>query len=296
VNLNVSQIRWSAQENRAKLYLNPDISYVLEHHETYVAPCQTIGGQQVCLAIRGGNTGLGFSNMTDAQIADFVAQVKLVVEKANLDGVNLWDEGAAYGKEGMPAVNTTSYPKLIKALDEAMPGNLITVVDMGDPFDVAQAGITVGDHIDYAWTMDYSAWTADPNDIDLSGYDPWGPDPKRKPILGLEKENYGAISFDVYQLNRFTGNSSDPNAQAWQMGEIPVMKIMEFIDNGGNAKLFVVNDIGIFDQAFGERGGNTFPGNLITYVYDPDWMTWMSQLGSYSSSYYGEVNMWYPDW
>ncbi|MEG2062006.1 MAG: glycosyl hydrolase family 18, partial [Alistipes sp.] len=102
--------------------------------------------------------GLGFCNMNDAQIADFVTQVKIVVNKYNLDGINLWDRNSGYGKEGMAAVNTTSYPKLIVALRAAL-GNerLLTVTDHEAPTEsfwdtAATGGIEVGQYIDYAWS------------------------------------------------------------------------------------------------------------------------------------------------
>lgn len=75
-----------------------------------------------------------FCNLTDAQIVDFVAQVKTVITEYALDGVNFWDRNAAYGKEGMPAMNTTSYPKLIKAMREALGNDkLVTLTDYEAP-------------------------------------------------------------------------------------------------------------------------------------------------------------------
>lgn len=66
------------------------------------------------------------------QLADFVQQVKNVVELYRLDGINLWDKVSTYNKEGMFAMNTVSYPKLIKALRDALPEKLLTVVDKGE--------------------------------------------------------------------------------------------------------------------------------------------------------------------
>lgn len=49
-------------------------------------------GLKVCLAIMGGGTGLGFANLTDAQISDFTARVQTAVSLYDLDGINLWDK------------------------------------------------------------------------------------------------------------------------------------------------------------------------------------------------------------
>lgn len=120
--------------------------------------------------------GLGFCNLTDAQIEDFAAQVKTVIEQYELDGVNLWDRNSGYGKEGMPAVNTTSYPKLIKALREALgTEKLLTVTVYEEPtatfWDTeATGGIAVGDYIDYAWSG-YNSNSEAPQLLD-----PWHPE------------------------------------------------------------------------------------------------------------------------
>ena len=52
--------------------------YVLGHATKYIRPLQD-KGRKVCISIEGGGKGLGFCNLTDAQIADFTAQVKAVV-------------------------------------------------------------------------------------------------------------------------------------------------------------------------------------------------------------------------
>lgn len=107
--------------------------YVLDHTVKYIRPLQE-HGSKVCISLEGGGSGLGFCNLTDEQIADFVAQVKAVIENYELDGINLWDRNAGYGKEGMPAVNTTSYPKLIKAMRESLGSEkLLTLTVYEEP-------------------------------------------------------------------------------------------------------------------------------------------------------------------
>ncbi len=126
VNLRTVQVGYDAAAGRALLDLGTDITYVLSQSTKYIRPLQE-HGRKVCISIEGGGKGgSGFCNLTDAQIEDFAAQVKTVIEQYELDGVNLWDRNSGYGKEGMPAVNTTSYPKLIKALREALGTEKIT--------------------------------------------------------------------------------------------------------------------------------------------------------------------------
>lgn len=213
VNLRVVQIGYDEAAGRAKLVLNSDIRYVLEHADLHIRPLQD-KGRKVCLSIEGGNTGLGFCNLTDAQITDFVAQVKACLETYDLDGVNLFDRNAGYGDvEGMPAMNTTSYPKLIKALREAMPDKLLTLSDYEEPTEYfwdteATGGIEVGKYLDYAW----SGYMSEDEDVQI--LDPWGRidqsegemngmmfpvnNHPRKPIAGLDQSKYGAFAVPFY--------------------------------------------------------------------------------------------------
>ena len=127
-----------------------------------------------------------------------------MVEEFGIDGINLWDRSAGYGKEGMPAMNTASYPKLIKALREALGREkLLTVTVYEEPTSTfwdtqATGGIAVGDYIDYAWSG-YNRESEAPQLLD-----PWHPelayvsDYTQKPIANLPKERYGCINFPIY--------------------------------------------------------------------------------------------------
>lgn len=197
VNLRPATVGYDQPTGRCLFSLSPDLRYVLENSARYIRPIQRMG-RKVCVCIQGGGKGLGFCNMTDTQIADFSAQVKEVVELYGLDGINLRDEGSGYGKEGMPPMNTTSYPKLIKSLREAMPDKLLTLVDKEEPteyfHDVALCGgIEVGKYIDYAWHG-----YAKENEM-IQIVEPWEMDQPyseyaRQPIAGLSPERYGSIA------------------------------------------------------------------------------------------------------
>ena len=197
VNLRPSTVGYDQLTGRCLFSLSPDLRYVLENSARYIRPIQNMG-RKVCVCIQGGGKGLGFCNMTDTHIADFSAQVKEVVELYGLDGINLRDEGSGYGKEGMPPMNTTSYPKLIKSLREAMPDKLLTLVDKEEPteyfHDVALCGgIEVGRYIDYAWHG-----YAKENEM-IQIVEPWEMDQPyseyaRQPIAGLSPGRYGSIA------------------------------------------------------------------------------------------------------
>lgn len=205
VNLKRTTTGYDAASQRALLELGSDIAYVLEHRDKYIRNLQE-HEHKVCLCIENGGKGIGFCNMNDAQIEDFVRQVKEVVEHYQLDGVNLWDEDSKYGKAGMPAMNTTSYPKLIKALHEALNGKLLTVVDKGDAteyfYDVNKCGgIEVGHYIDYAW----HGYCSPTEELQIINPNPEGSQTyskyTRKPIAGLDEKCYGSVNVPRYSIN-----------------------------------------------------------------------------------------------
>lgn len=212
VNLRTVTINYDAATGRALLNLGNDMRYVLDHATTYIRPLQD-KGRKVCLCLEGGGTGLGFCNLNDQQINDFVMQVKNVIDEYELDGVNLWDRNSGYGKSGMPAMNTTSYPKLIKALSEALGDEkLLTLADHEEPTEYfwnteATDGIEVGQYIDYAWSGyrsgDEPIQICDPYNIDLGAtMDEWGFEISHythKPIAGLDPSCYGCINVPWYK-------------------------------------------------------------------------------------------------
>lgn len=219
VNLRTAMVDYDQISRRALLSLSSDMRDVLEQAGKFIRPLQE-HGRKVCLCVEGGGKGLGFCNMTDGQIVDFTQQVKDVIDLYGLDGVNLRDEGSAYGKQGMPAMNTTSYPKLIKALRNALPDKMLTLVDKDEPTeffcDVNQCGgIEVGKYIDYAWH------TYDDGKELVQIIDPWETDHSyseytRKPIAGLSPEHYGSLTIPLYEHSSSLSDRSMRRVAEWK--------------------------------------------------------------------------------
>lgn len=201
--LRIAQVDYDASSQRVIFAPTSDLFYTLDHSDKYIAQMKD-KGRKICICIEGAGKGIGFCNMTDAQIADFVAQVKVFVETYDLDGVNLWDRGTGYGKEGMPAMNTTSYPKLIKVMREALgKDRLLSVVDYEEPTEYfwdteATNGIAVGDYIDYAWHGYVS------EDEPIAFINPYNAGTSytqnytRKPFAGLDESKYGNVIVPFY--------------------------------------------------------------------------------------------------
>lgn len=287
VNLRVVQIGYDEATERALLVLNSDIRYVLEHADLHIRPLQD-KGRKVCLSIEGGNTGLGFCNLTDAQITDFVAQVKGCLETYGLDGVNLFDRNAGYGDvEGMPAMNTTSYPKLIKALREALPDKLLTLSDYEEPTEYfwdteATGGIVVGEYLDYAW----SGYMSEDEDVQI--LDPWGMidqsegemngmmfpvnNHPRKPIAGLEQSKYGAFAVPFYSMSSsyFQDQIGLSNLWVWRMCGWSPNNLLTFGD-------LISNIQGDYETQWNQIV------SLTLMVYEPDGMDGNYIYGVYIS-------------
>lgn len=198
-------IDYDSKSDCPMLNLGSDMRYLCDNFNTYFKPVKDTG-RKLCICIEGGGKGIGFCNMTDAQITDFVHQVKQVIEQYGFDGVNLWDRNSGYGKEGFPEMNTTSYPKLIKKLREELgPYKLVTVADYAAPteyfWDVdAMGGIEVGQYLDYAWSGYVNG------DEPIQIIDPYheGSDYvsikyPRKPIAGLSPKRYGCVHTTWYK-------------------------------------------------------------------------------------------------
>lgn len=211
VNYRRATINYNKESGYVYLNLGADLRFLCEHFDTYFKPVKDTG-RKICLCIEGGGDGIGFCNLTDEQISEFVSNVKYTIDSYGFDGVNLWDRNSGYGKEGFLQMNTTSYPKLIKKLREELgPYKLITIADYElytEYFwDVASmGGIEVGKYLDYAWSG-YINGDEPPQIIDPyhQGEQYVSSRYPRKPIAGLSPKRYGCIhttwyvDHDVYQ-------------------------------------------------------------------------------------------------
>ena len=74
-----------------ELYHNPNQTHILNNRNTLVKPLQD-KGIKVLLGLLGDHTGVGFANLTSAQITSFANQVADCIEANGLDGVDFDDE------------------------------------------------------------------------------------------------------------------------------------------------------------------------------------------------------------
>ena len=284
VNFRTVTVDYDASADRPILNLGSDMRYLCDNFDTYFKPVKDTG-RKLCICIEGGNKGIGFCNMTDVQIADFVRQVKQVIEQYGFDGVNLWDRNSGYGKEGFPEMNTTSYPKLIKKLREEIgPYKLITVADYAAPTEYfwnvdAMGGIEVGQYLDYAWSGyvngDEPIQIIDPYH---QGSDYVSTKYPRKPIIGLSSKRYGCVHTTWY-------------AQSYSSGYDDVVL---WVENGMTSNhISIYYDIRSILQDKYERGINMPHQLLSTLDIKNDYMIDIANFNNSGSTFYGK---WLKDW
>ena len=259
VNLRTSSVDYDENTGKVSVLPSADMRYILEHWTERGLPVQETG-RKVCLCIEGGGKGIGFCNFTDTQIEDFVSSAKRIVDTYGLDGINLWDRNSGYDKaveNGFPEMNRTSYPKLIKALKEALgEDKLLTLTDYEEPTEYfydteSMGGIAPGDYLDYAW----SGYCSESEPVQI--VDPWhqGQSPvsalhPRQPIAGLSPDKYGCIHATWYT-----------NESLAQPETITDWVQKEFNTNG----ITVYYDIRSNLQDKYESGGCWNPGYILTY-------------------------------
>lgn len=264
VNLRIAQVGYDPDSKRALFSLTSDLRYTVEHADKYIRQMQD-KGRKVCVCIEGGGSGLGFCNMTDAQIADFAEQVRIFITTYRLDGVNLWDRGSGYGKEGMPAVNTASYPKLIRALRAALPDKMLTVVDYEEPtesfYDTNLTdGIAVGELIDYAW----HGYVSENEPIRFinpyNQFTSYEQVYSRKPFAGLEESRYGNVNVPYYSIR--SDLYIDMNMDLWSMNLI-------LWNLERQSDIIVFDDLSLPKAMDAESGCIDVIGNIYMYLaYD----------------------------
>ncbi len=156
-----ANINYSSSQNKAVLFLNPQVKSVLKKRKNTIRPLQN-KGIKVLLSILGNHQGVGIANFTSRNSAkDFAKQVAKVVKNNGLDGVDLDDEFSKYGENGQPQPNKDSFMWLIQELRAAMPNKIITYYKIGPSSNYLQQGNKkAGNFLDYAFQPFYGRYDA----------------------------------------------------------------------------------------------------------------------------------------
>lgn len=141
---------------KPELYLNENVMRILNDAENQIRPLQG-RGIQVLLSIVGNHQTAGISNFQSEEKAmDFASQVKNIVEKYGLNGVDLDDEYTDY--KGSPA-RDDSVRWLISCLRNIMPNKAISLYDIGPAgYSMRTAPLDIGAKLNLAWNHDYGSF------------------------------------------------------------------------------------------------------------------------------------------
>lgn len=196
-----------------------NLYHVLRFGQKYLCPLNDVN-IRTTIVISGSGSGIGFCNVDERQRASLIGQITNAVTNYNLDGVTLMDESTGYGKEGMPAIDPSSYALFIRDLRAALGSDkLILLVDSGKPAATlyeAHDGVAAGQFIDYAWTG--TSW-------DFT--DPYA-DPSRGTIAGLDKDRYGRFAFRYRDSGISTEEYNSLKEELYIIAETNDPKILAF--------------------------------------------------------------------
>ncbi|MGJ1369378.1 BT_3987 domain-containing protein [Sphingobacterium spiritivorum] len=125
----------------------------LNDTEKYIRPLQR-KGIKVLVSFLG-----AMQNYNMEEIEKISLQIKQIVVRYGLDGINFDDEYQSYNGIEMPVANNYSYTMLIKRCKELMPDKIVSFYNIGTTPQVAN-GVTPGDYLDYAWQAYYGSYYA----------------------------------------------------------------------------------------------------------------------------------------
>lgn len=231
-------VGYDTEKQMPELQIDPNLFQLLRNNTKYLAPVQD-DGIKVSVIVSGGGMGIGFCNLDDAQRASLVEQIRNMLMRYEIDGVNLYDEASGYGRDGMPAIDPASYAKFIRDLRTALgEDKLITLTDVGEPSATlyqAQEGIEAGRYLDHAWTGAF-----------LDGIDPYEVDAPRKPIAGLDRSKYG-LTFVRYR---------DYDRDWYQNVNVGEGRLTEWKNNPDVPRMLTVEVVPIIEGDESSSGGN----------------------------------------
>lgn len=139
----------------------------LNNPDKYIRPLQR-KGIKVMVSFLG-----AMQNFNMQEIEQISLQIKEIVIRYGLDGINFDDEFQPYDGITMPVANAFSYTMLIKRCKELMPDKIVSLYNIGTIPKVVN-GIIPGDYLDYAWQAYYGQYGA-PNIPGLTDKKKLGP-------------------------------------------------------------------------------------------------------------------------
>lgn len=149
-----ANMNYDAVRGKRYISFNDKLQPIVNHPEIYIKPL-TDRGIKVIIDILPNHQGVGYLNFQDYDDAlDFAREAKMWTDKLGIDGWDIDEEYAEYGKAPLPRTERSAL-MMAKAFKEVMPDKLLTHYEFNSPFGRGEKdddGKTAIDYLDYCWS------------------------------------------------------------------------------------------------------------------------------------------------
>lgn len=180
VNLFAANIHFSV-ERGPYLFINSGIQAILDNRDHYIKPLQDLGIKVNLSVLGGGNLG-GIQSLGPEAAKAFAAELKAIVDRYGLDGVDFDDEYTNYNGSdqipGLRAKHADNYSRLCYEVKRAMPDKLCNIYHYNIASDFINIdGVEVNKYVDYGYEAIYFYWNPEGRNhfpgVDMTHYCPY---------------------------------------------------------------------------------------------------------------------------
>lgn len=145
-----------------ELWLNPNNKKIVDNAKKIITPLQE-KGIKVVMDILPHHQGIGWKNLDDDMREKLLDQIGELMDKTGIDGVDIDEEYAGYGNNGIPYSVPNSFVNFAKRYRERFPNKLLTMYDYNTP------GYPEEKYLDFIWP-DYGSSASNRYSREKTGY------------------------------------------------------------------------------------------------------------------------------
>ena len=191
-----ANMNYDLKKGKRYLFFNDKLQPIVNDPEKYIKPLKD-RGIKVIVDILPTHQGVGYYNFQNYEEAlDFARDCKKHADKLGIDGFDIDEEYAGYGKlDNKPIKGNESVLWFMRAMKEVMPDKLLTLYDYGHNLssqDIDEKGKGAKDYLDYSWA---NYWEVHGSSV------------------GLPNEKYGQYSIEANYGTSYTTYSADYNLE-----------------------------------------------------------------------------------
>ena len=149
-----ANMNWDAKAGKRYIHFNNELQPIIQNPEIYIKPL-TDRGIKVLIDILPNHQGVGYANFQSYEEAlEFAKEAKMWTDKLGIDGWDIDEEYAEYGRGPDYPYKDQSWLWYARAMKEVMPDKLLTLYDFGHYYTSRvkdDTGKTCVDYIDYTF-------------------------------------------------------------------------------------------------------------------------------------------------